>query len=280
MALVAMTSVKGAPGVTTAALALASAWPVHRRALLVEADPAGGDIAARFGISPDPGLASLATGLRHEHTSGAARTLTQHAQELSGGVRVLVEPVSRTEARSAMEIVADSLPGLAEAEGVDLIVDCGRLVTGDHVSPTPESVTRTTISPVARLLMHADLVLVVTVGELADLSHLQTTLPMLQTRHASLSILVRSPQVWTNEEIEHELAVEVLGGLPLDAVSADVLAGRQHSRRASRLPLFRAATAIADRMVSQLEGVADHVAPQTVDASSGRPLLAAEVAGP
>jgi len=280
MAVVAMTSVKGAPGVTTAALALTSAWPVHRRAVLVEADPAGGDIAARFRMSPDPGLASLATGLRHERASGAEGTLTQHVRELSGGVRVLVEPVSRTEARSALEIVADSLPGLAEAEGVDLIVDCGRLVTGDHVSPMLESGTRTTVSPVARLLMHADLVLVVTVGELADLSHVQTMLPLLQTRHASLSILVRSPQVWTNEEIEHELDVEVVGGLPFDAVSADVLAGRQHGRRASRLPLLRAATALADRVVSQLEGIADHVAPPTLDASSGRPVLAAEVAGP
>jgi hypothetical protein len=260
MAVVAMTSVKGAPGVTTAALALTSAWPVHRRAVLVEADPAGGDIAARFGISPDPGLASLATGLRHEGSSSVEGTLTQHAQELSGGVRVLVEPVSRTEARSALEIVADSLPGLAEAEGVDLIVDCGRLVTGDHVSPTLESGARTTVSPVARLLMHADLVLVLTV--------------------AGLSILVRSPQVWTNEEIERELEVEVVGGLPFDAVSADVLAGRQHSRRAARLPLFRAATAIADRVVSQLEGTAGHVARSTVDASSGTPVLTAEVAGP
>jgi hypothetical protein len=280
MAVVAMTSVKGAPGVTTAALALTSAWPVHRRAVLVEADPAGGDIAARFGISPDPGLASLATGLRHEHSSGVGGTLTQHAQELSGGVRLLVEPVSRTEARSALDIVADSLPGLAEAEGVDLIVDCGRLVTGDHVSPILESGTRTTVSPVARLLMHADLVLLLTVGELADLSHVQTLLPLLQTRHVGLSILVRSPQVWTDEEIERELEVEVVGGLPFDAVSADVLAGRQHSRRAARLPLFRAATAIADRVVSQLEGAAGHVAGHTVDASSGTPLLTTEVAGP
>src|ERR1035437_1084728 len=150
MAVVAMTSVKGAPGVTTAALALTSAWPVHRRAVLVEADPAGGDIAARFGICPAPGLASLATCLRHERSSGTSGTLTQHAQELPGGVRVLVEPVSRTEARSALEIVADSLSGLAEAESVDLIVDCGRLETGDHVSPTLESGAHTTVPPIAR----------------------------------------------------------------------------------------------------------------------------------
>src|ERR1035437_11079402 len=161
MAVVAMTSVKGAPGVTTAALALTSAWPVHRRAVLVEADPAGGDIAARFGISPDPGLASLATGLRAERSSGTSGTLTQHAQELPGGLRGLVEPVSRTEARSALEIVPDSLSGLAEAESVGLIVDCGRLETGDHVSPTLESGARTPAPPIAPPLMHTDLLLLI-----------------------------------------------------------------------------------------------------------------------
>lgn len=279
MTLVAVTSAKGAPGVTTAALALASIWPVHRRVVLVEADPAGGDIAARFGLSPDPGLASLATGLRHERSRTATETLSQHAQQLPGGLRVLVEPVARTEARSALEIVADSLPGLAEADGVDLIVDCGRLETGGHVSPTIDSGPGPVGPAAARLLMHADLILLLTIGELADLSHVHAVLPLLQTGHADLGILVRSPQVWANDEMERELDVQVVGALPFDAVSADVLAGRQHSRRASRLPLFRAATAAAHRIVAQLEvAAAGHPAAPEVGDRSIAPRLTPEVA--
>ena len=51
MTVVALTSAKGSPGVTTTALGLATAWPsVHpnRRVLLAEVDPAGGDIAAGY----------------------------------------------------------------------------------------------------------------------------------------------------------------------------------------------------------------------------------------
>ena len=45
MAVVALGSVRSC-GVTTLALALAATWPKERRVLLVEADPAGGTLAA------------------------------------------------------------------------------------------------------------------------------------------------------------------------------------------------------------------------------------------
>ena len=57
--LVAMVSVKGAPGVTTLAVGLATRWP-RGEAVVVEADPAGGDLSARFGLAHDPGLAAMA----------------------------------------------------------------------------------------------------------------------------------------------------------------------------------------------------------------------------
>jgi hypothetical protein len=43
--LIALASIKGSPGVTTAATALAASWPEGRQVLLVEADPFGGDLA-------------------------------------------------------------------------------------------------------------------------------------------------------------------------------------------------------------------------------------------
>ena len=60
MSVVAIVGAKHSPGATTLAVALASAAPVDQRALVVEADPAGGDIAARAGMSLDPGLLTLA----------------------------------------------------------------------------------------------------------------------------------------------------------------------------------------------------------------------------
>ena len=45
--LIALCSVKGAPGVTTSALALALSWP--RPVVLAELDPAGGDVLPGYG---------------------------------------------------------------------------------------------------------------------------------------------------------------------------------------------------------------------------------------
>ena len=46
MALIAVAADKGAPGVTTASVALAAVWP--RPVLLAECDPAGGDLVYRL----------------------------------------------------------------------------------------------------------------------------------------------------------------------------------------------------------------------------------------
>ena len=90
MALVAVASDKGAPGVTTASVVLAAVWP--RPVLLAECDPAGGDLLYRFPaadggrLDPGRGLLSLAVaarrGLRPEQ-------VWEHTQTLRGGLAVL-----------------------------------------------------------------------------------------------------------------------------------------------------------------------------------------------
>ncbi len=62
MSLIAVASVKGAPGTTTTALSLAATWP--RRALLAELDPDGGDLRYRRGAAfLDVGLRLLSHSL-------------------------------------------------------------------------------------------------------------------------------------------------------------------------------------------------------------------------
>ncbi|MCP5854114.1 hypothetical protein NL323_29700, partial [Klebsiella pneumoniae] len=46
MSLIVLGAAKGAPGVTTAAVALAAVWP--RSAVVAECDPSGGDLALRL----------------------------------------------------------------------------------------------------------------------------------------------------------------------------------------------------------------------------------------
>ena len=44
MSVFAFGSARHSPGVTTSLLALAAAWPADRQVLVIEADPAGGDL--------------------------------------------------------------------------------------------------------------------------------------------------------------------------------------------------------------------------------------------
>ena len=66
--LVSVASVKGSPGVTSAALALAAVWP--RPVVLLEADSCGGDLAYRCSaagggaVASSPGLLQLAAAVR------------------------------------------------------------------------------------------------------------------------------------------------------------------------------------------------------------------------
>ena len=93
--LVAVTSTKGSPGATTFALALAARWPSE--AVLVEADPAGGDLGARCGVADDPGLASLVLAARRE-----VPHLAHHAQQVGVGIDVVVAPASATRAAATI----------------------------------------------------------------------------------------------------------------------------------------------------------------------------------
>ena len=95
MSLFCLCSAHGAPGVTTTALTLAGVWPKNRQCLLVEADPSGGVVAARFGLQDSPGLASLAAAARRLalHCGGrprgpaSASTQPHRSRRPTGGPR-------------------------------------------------------------------------------------------------------------------------------------------------------------------------------------------------
>ena len=126
--LIAVAADKGAPGVTTTAIALAAVWP--RPVLLAECDPAGGDIAywlpAEGGGRLDPrrGLLSLAVAARRDLQPAQVWT---HAQKLRGGLDVLLG-VTNAEQGAGLEPLWGPVGGLlAGLPQADVIADCGRL---------------------------------------------------------------------------------------------------------------------------------------------------------
>ena len=126
MSLIAVASAKGSPGATTLALALGLARPPGRGCLIVEADPDGGSLAARLGLSYEPGLVELAAAARREMP--AAATVDRFTQGLGGGLSVVAGPASAEQAQAALTTSAPSLAsGLAALGAADCIADLGRV---------------------------------------------------------------------------------------------------------------------------------------------------------
>jgi hypothetical protein len=128
MALIVIAADKGAPGVTTTALALAAVWP--RPVLLAECDPAGGDIVFRFPadhggpLDPRRGLLTLAVAARRGLRPSQ---LWEHTQQLAGGLSVLTGAINAEQGASLGPLWGPLGELFAAMAGGDVIADCGRL---------------------------------------------------------------------------------------------------------------------------------------------------------
>jgi len=245
-------------GVTTAALTLAAVWPQRRGApVVVECDPGGGDVAARFGLEVIPGVVSLAAELERSGPADPAAAGDQvggHTQELPGGLRVLVAPTSPEEMRLPLDRLAEDLPRLALGE-VDLIVDCGRL-------EAPAMRQRTAV---LRLIQRCGLMVVVVRPELSALQHLNVWLPALRSLDVEVLALLSGRGPYSPEEIASTMDLRVIGALPHDRAAADVVGGASGSRP-DRSALFRAARPAAAAIAAVLgRSLAAPVAPTALE---------------
>lgn len=219
--LVAVLSVKGSPGVTTFSVALAARWPSPARALLVEADPSGGDVGTRFSLESAPGLVSLAVAARRRDDPAL---LWQHAQGLPGGLPVVAAPPDADRARAALSTLADPTTGAGvlrtatSAPDSVVIVDCGRIDAG---------------SPAMPIVRSADAMVLLTRAHADDLAHLARRLPAIGrwTAHPTMLLVGGG---YSTAEVARELGVVPLGRVPEDPHGAAVLCGRPSTRRWGR----------------------------------------------
>jgi hypothetical protein len=197
MTVVALASVKHAPGVTTTAAAMAAASGVPT--LVVEADPSGGDIAARARLPLEPGLVTLAASGRHP---GAHLDLDRHAQLLPAGGLVVVAPPAPELASAAVATVASRLPAALAHAAPTGIVDCGRLSAG---------------SPVLAAAAGADLVLLLVEPTVAAVEHLRTRLPFVhEAVSGKAAVLLVGDRPYPGHEVEAALGVPVVGAIAVD----------------------------------------------------------------
>jgi MinD-like ATPase involved in chromosome partitioning or flagellar assembly len=225
-------------GVTTLAAALAATWPAGRRVVLVEANPAGGTLAAASGWPAEPSLVSLAAAARRGLDAELA---WGHCQALPGGVPVLAGPASADQARSALGMLGGFLGRLGELDA-DVLVDGGRLDLG---------------SPMMALLESASRVVLAVRPRLADLHALATWIEAHPLGGGRAGLVVVGGGPYPDGEIADTFGVEVLARLPWDPDAAESLVSVPASARELRMaPLVRTARSLADRLAAELAGTA------------------------
>lgn len=224
MTVVALLSAKHAPGTTTSAVALALA--AGDGALVVEADPQGGDVAARARLPLEPGLLTMAAAARHPSSP-----LPLHAQPLPSGARAVIAPTDPEQASPAIAALAQRLiPALRS--GGDSFVDCGRW------SP---------VTAVTALLANCDIAVMVTEPSVAGIEHVRARLDAIRSLAPRCAILLVGDRPYGPRDVEAALDLPVVGSLPVDPRGAlDVYAGPP--RRASKSALCRAARSSLDRL--------------------------------
>jgi hypothetical protein len=252
MALIAVAADKGAPGVTTASVALAAVWP--RPVLLAECDPAGGDIAYGLpgadGTPLDPrrGLLSLAVAARRGLQPDQ---VWQHAQKLHGGLDVLAG-VTSAEQGAGLEALWDTVGGLLSMiPQADVIADCGRLGRD---------------GPFYDLLAQAEAVVLVTRASLAEVIRLRdraTALASALQRRGRPGARIAVVVVADHRTFKTAIAevgqaiggtrspARVIGGLAFEPKSASQLRG-QWAGKLDKSLLIRTAREIAGYLAAQV----------------------------
>lgn len=238
MSIIGVVGAKHSPGATTLAVTLACIPGGQERALLVEADPAGGDLAARTGRSLDPGLLSFAAAGRRGITEGL---LDAHTQRLGNGVTVLLGPPSPEQSAAALTGIGRTLaPVLAERPGCT-VIDAGRWETR---------------SPARELLQAADVVLVVFHPTVEGVEHVRARLATIGTAATRLVAVSVGERPYSPSEVAAVLApveVQMIDADPRAAVA--IGAGAPIDRWLRRSPMVRSIAALAGQLTMDRTGV-------------------------
>ena len=233
MALITLGSVRSC-GVTTLAIGLAATWPGDRRRLLVEADPAGGTLAAQAGLGPEPGLVSLAAAARRR---GDPFLAFEHVQHVTGDVPVVCGPPASSRARSALSMLPGLLGRLGDLDA-EVFCDCGRLDrTTDNVD----------------LFERGQLAVFVSRPRLSDLNALAAHLEEGAEQGRRVFLVLVGDGPYPANEVAEVLGVDVAGQVPWDADAAAAIGTAPiSSRQLTRTPLVRALRSLVGALAERL----------------------------
>jgi hypothetical protein len=246
-------------GVTTTVHALSLAWPSLRRAIVAEVDPAGGALAVRQDLIPEPGLTTLAAAGRR---GLAPEAVVGHCQQLRDGGVALLAPITPEKTASALAVLGPQLGAALDAvPGIDVLADCGRI---DSRSPALE------VARAARFLV------VVLAPTLEGVAHCQGRIEILRLIPGQAAVLTIGSRPYRPDEVGAALGLPVLGSLANDRQGAQDLSAGRFGRRSE---LFRSAATIADRLATHLTPVVPEEPTTRVATGGSSPPFARSAAG-
>lgn len=232
MAMYALVSPGGSPGVTTTALALTLTW--SQPVILAECDPACGDILAGLFAGHLPAPRGL-LGVAFEAGRGTAAIAEEMKGQLApldgGGGRVFLAGINDPRQAPGLAPAWPAIARVLASQSADVVADCGRLDAGDG---QPMSV-----------LTEASAVVMVMRPSLRQVAGARPRIEMIAQLlggSGRIGLLLVGDRGHKSKEIAAALGVPVMASLPLDARTAAVLSdGAGHRAGLSGRPLMRAA---------------------------------------
>jgi hypothetical protein len=204
MPLLSVINAKGSPGATQSAASLAAVWPEVDR-VLVEADPAGGVLAARWRLQSRPSMVDVGASLITAHDERAALDAgVQETTFLDEQLQVVCAPIQRTGASAALAKVLGQHPKLFTPSDRWVIADVGRIAPGSVAWP---------------LLARSDAVLMVLRGDVESVLALRGLAEAIGAECGSRWAVAVVPATYDANDINgafvgQDLHVPVLGDLP------------------------------------------------------------------
>jgi hypothetical protein len=238
MTVFTLVSVKGSPGVTTAAAAMAAAGVVGGESvLLVELDPSGGDVRLLSETTaPAPNLLHAAAELRHPQ--GGADALDTQAVEALPSLPALLAPAGAVEAEVVLSSIGDGWgPAFRAFDGL-VVVDAGRWDPGQAT---------------ARRIEGADVVGLVVRASAVSVEHARHTVAALRlAARAPVVAVVVGERPHPPEAVAGALDLPLAGAVAWDARGAGWLWAKGATAAGVRSSLARSATRVLAGMESHI----------------------------
>jgi MinD-like ATPase involved in chromosome partitioning or flagellar assembly len=230
--IVAVGSVRGAPGASTICAAVAAAARPPG-VTVVDVDPAGGCLGVMTGLGYERGLVSLAASTRGPLSID---DVDDHLQPWGAASHVLPAPPAGAQVRRALSALDDRLVGALASSPRPVVVDVGRIDERSLARPYVEA---------------AGEVWIVSSATATSALALPGAVEALRRVGATVSLVVVETGPYSAEEVAEYAGVGVVQVVAEDRRAAALVAGRPGRERAlRRSPLWRAARALADRLLA------------------------------